>query len=148
MLQDRLKVLVFVRPSFSPLFWLSAVQSTINPPFPFDTIAWMLRMPGRKSREYARYSPALLSPLLFYIPGCCNQTLEPRSWSTPEVPTTTCRSPTTRSSSEVPRKDASPFRSCCHICASLLKVTLYFMSVLRYYGLYDLCIWVLMTPGF
>src|SRR3954463_5436003 len=44
---------------------------------------------------------------LFFIHGCCNHTLEPKSRSTSEVPTTTWRSPTTRSSLEVPRQEAS-----------------------------------------
>src|SRR3954465_5984806 len=37
---------------------------------------------------------------------------------------TTWSSPSTMSSLEVPRKEASPFRSCC-VCASLLKATLF-----------------------
>ena len=81
----------------------------------------MLRMPGRKSREYARYSPPLAFLSLFSIHGCCNQTLEPRSRSTPEVPTTTWRSPTSRSSSEVPKQEACAFSIDVVICASLLK---------------------------
>src|SRR3954464_9719551 len=40
------------------------------------------------------------------------------------MPSRTWSSPSTRSSLEVPRKEASPFRS-VDICASLLKATLY-----------------------
>src|SRR3954466_11163118 len=61
--------------------------------------------------EYARYSPLLISPLCFIYPDCCDQTLAPRSRSTPEAPTTTSSSSLTRSSSEVPRQEALPFRS-------------------------------------
>src|ERR1041384_7476915 len=50
-------------------------------------------------------------------------TLEPRSRRSP-MPSTTWSSPSTRSSLEVPRQEASPFRSGC-FCASLLKATLY-----------------------
>src|SRR3954462_5819641 len=50
-------------------------------------------------------------------------TLEPRSRRSP-MPSTTWSSPSTRSNLEVPRQEASPFRSCC-VCASLLKATLF-----------------------
>src|SRR3954462_13949026 len=40
------------------------------------------------------------------------------------MPSTAWSSPSTRSSLEVPRQEASPFRSCC-VCASLLKANLY-----------------------
>ena len=83
----------------------------------------MLRMPGRKTHEYARYSPPLAFLSLFSIHGCCDHMLENRSKRS-LVPTSTWISPTARSWSEVPRKEASPFRSCCHVCASLLKAFL------------------------
>src|SRR3954470_13389363 len=87
---------------------------------------------GRKTRGYTRYSPALF-PLLFCLIGRCS-----RRWS-PGAGDPRCRPmqredprcllrrrvpPLTRSSLEVPRQEASPFRSCC-VCASLLKATLY-----------------------
>src|SRR3954466_884853 len=87
---------------------------------------------GRKTRGYTRYSPALF-PLLFCLIGRCS-----RRWS-PGAGYPQCRPPqredprcllrrrippSTRSSLEVPRQEASPFRSCC-VCASLLKATLY-----------------------
>src|SRR3954462_6825914 len=60
-------------------------------------------------------------------------TMEPRSRSTPEAPTTTSSSPLTRSRSVVPRQEASPFRSLL-FCASLLKADhVYLVSVLTYY---------------
>src|SRR3954469_7644818 len=87
---------------------------------------------GRKTRGYTRYSPALF-PLLFCLIGCCSrrwspgvgdprhrppQREDPRCLLRRRVP------PLTRSSLEVPRQEASPFRSCC-FCASLLKATLF-----------------------
>src|SRR3954470_16569920 len=90
---------------------------------------------GRKTRGYARYSPALFSPFLFCLIGRCS-----RCWSLgvqeQEIPDADHRNmkipdafynvefPLTRSSLEVPRQEASPFRSVV-ICASLLKETLY-----------------------
>src|SRR3954463_9460684 len=87
---------------------------------------------GRKTRGYTRYSPTLF-PLLFCLISRCS-----RRWS-PGAGDPRCRPPQredprcllqrrvpplTRSSLEVPRQEASPFRSCC-LCASLLKATLF-----------------------
>src|SRR3954466_225655 len=87
---------------------------------------------GRKTRGYIRYS-LLLFPLLFCLIGRCSrrwstgagdprcrppQREDPRGLLRRRVP------PLTRSSVEVPRQEASPFRSCC-VCASLLKATLF-----------------------
>src|ERR1041385_7241415 len=81
---------------------------------------------GRKTRGYARYSALLYFPFYVLPDRPLQSTLEPRSRSTPEAPTTTSSPPLTRtrSSLEVPRQEASPFRSVV-ICASLLKATLY-----------------------
>src|ERR1043165_4244262 len=77
---------------------------------------------GRKTRGYARYSPAFISFTI--LPDRPLQsTLESRSRISP-VSSTTLFSPLTRSSLAVPRQEASPFRSCC-VCASLLKAPLY-----------------------
>src|SRR3954465_3642671 len=77
---------------------------------------------GRKTRGYARYSPAFISFIV--LPDRPLQwTLEPRSRRSP-VSSTTLSSPLTRSTLAVPRQETSPFRSCC-VCASLLKVTFY-----------------------
>src|SRR3954465_9145878 len=77
---------------------------------------------GRKTRGYARYSPAFISFIV--LPDRPLQwTLVPRSRRSP-VPSTTLSSPLTRSTLAVPRQEASPFRSCCG-CASLLKASLY-----------------------
>src|SRR3954469_6634279 len=87
---------------------------------------------GRKTRGYTRYSPAFIS--FTVLPDWPLQsTLEPRSRSSrcrpPQREDPRCRlrrrvPPLTRSSLEVPRKEASPFRSCC-VCASLLKAPLF-----------------------
>src|SRR3954471_663022 len=87
---------------------------------------------GRKTRGYTRYSPAFFS--FTVLPDRPLQsTLKPRSRSSrcrpPQREDPRCRlrrrdPPLTRSSLEVPRQEASPFRSCC-VCASLLKATLY-----------------------
>src|ERR1041385_3052472 len=59
--------------------------------------------------------PCFISP--FVLPDRPLQsTLEPRSRSTPEATTTTSSSSLTRSSLEVPRKEASPFRSLLFLC--------------------------------
>src|SRR4051812_20858451 len=80
---------------------------------------------GRKTRGYTRYSPALFSPFIVLPDRTLQSTLEPRSRRSP-VSSTTSSSPLTRSTLAVPRKEASPFRSCCD-CASLLKASLYFV---------------------
>src|SRR4051812_12069901 len=111
-------MLVFDRPSFSPPFTLAFCSSVHYIASPFHLIQLHKCLDARcKSRGYARYSPPLAFPSLFYIHSCCNQTLEPRSRSTPEVPTMTWRSSRTSSSLEVPRQEVSPFRlSCCYLC--------------------------------
>src|SRR4051812_8387645 len=72
--------------------------------------------------------PCFISPFVFYIPDRLLhpdvRALESRSRRS-LVLATTSSSPSTRSSSEVPRQEASPFRSLLIICASLLKPTLY-----------------------
>src|SRR4051812_12018732 len=72
--------------------------------------------------------PCFSSPFVFCIPDRLLQSdvgaLESRSRRSP-VLATTSSSPSTRSGSEVPRHEASPFRSLLIICASLLKATLY-----------------------
>src|SRR3954469_11017196 len=76
---------------------------------------------GRKTRGYARYSPAFIS--FTVLPDRPLQSpLESRSRRSP-VSSTTLSSPLTRSTLAVPRQEASPFRSCC-VCASLLKANL------------------------
>src|SRR3954470_7682094 len=64
-----------------------------------------------------------ISPFIVLPDRPLQSTLEPRSKRSP-MPSMTWSSPSTRSSLEVPRQEASPFRSCC-VCASLLKATLY-----------------------
>src|SRR4051812_40238525 len=87
---------------------------------------------GRKTRGYTRYSPAFIS--FTVLPDRPLQsTLEPRSRSfrgrPPQREVPRCRlrrgvSPSSWSSLEVPRQEASPFRLSC-VCASLLKATLF-----------------------
>src|SRR3954463_12702418 len=98
-------MLVFDRPSFSSLFWLfcSSVHYIASP---FHLIPMhKCFVSRRKTRGYARYSPLLIFYLCFIYPDCCNQTLAPRSRSTPEAHTTTSSPPLTRSSLEVPRQE-------------------------------------------
>src|SRR3954462_13257181 len=87
---------------------------------------------GRKTRGYTRYSHALF-PLLFCLIGRCSRRWSPGAedprWRPPQREDPRCRlrcrvPPLTRSSLEVPRQEASPFRSCC-VCASLLKAPLF-----------------------
>src|SRR4051812_48031656 len=102
-------MLVFVRPSFLPLLWISVLQSTIYSLF-FPLIQCILLSSGRKTRGYTRYSPCSIS--FTVLPDRPLQsTLKLRSRSTPEAPTTTSSSPLTRSSLVDPRQEASPFRS-------------------------------------
>src|SRR3954462_6610760 len=87
---------------------------------------------GRKTRGYTRYSPSFIS--FTVLPDRPLQsTLEPRSRSSrcrlPQREDPRCRlrrrvPPLTRSNLEVPRQEASPFRSCC-VCARLLKAPLF-----------------------
>src|SRR3954466_5967853 len=88
---------------------------------------------GRKTRGYTRYSPALFSLLLCLI-GRCSRRWSPGAGDPrcrpPQHEDPRCRlrrgvPPLTRSSLEVPRQEASPFRSLLIICGSLLKATLY-----------------------
>src|SRR3954467_13023164 len=65
--RHRRKMLVFVRPSFLPLLWISIFQSTIYNLF-FPLIQCIMLSSGRKTRGYTRYSPALF-PLLFFLIG-------------------------------------------------------------------------------
>src|ERR1043165_9924195 len=96
---------------------------------------------GRKTRGYTRYSPALF-PLLFFLIGRCS-----RRWS-PGVGDPRCRRPQredprcllrrrvpplTRSSLEVPRQEASPFRSLLIFVLAFLRHPCILVSVLRYF---------------
>src|SRR3954469_6115050 len=94
-------MLVFVRPSFLPLLWISVFQSSIYSLF-FPLKTCIMLSSGRKSRGYARYSPLLYSPPFVLPDRPLQLTLEPRSRSTPEATTTTSSSPQTRSSLELP----------------------------------------------
>src|ERR1041384_8845550 len=82
-----------------PLYFYLAVHYTASP-FPFDN-AYSL-VAGCKTRGYIRYSPALLSLFIVLPDRPLQSTLEPRSRSTLEEPTTTSSSPLTRSSLEYP----------------------------------------------
>ena len=111
--KNRLKMLVFDRPSSSPLSWYfyNAVHYTASSSILIQ-LHNCLECLGLSLAEYARYSPLLLfPPFVLYTQMPAIQTLEPRSRSTLTAPTTTSSSPLTRSSSEVPRQEASPFRS-------------------------------------
>src|ERR1043165_7946678 len=91
-------------------------------------------MSGLSLADYARYSHLLyFPPLLFCLIVRCSRRWCPEAGdsrcrpSQREVPRCRLRhgvSPSTRSSLEVPRQEASPFQSCC-VCASLLKATLF-----------------------
>src|SRR3954464_4700882 len=134
MLQDIVgRLLVFDRPSiFFPSYpCISILQSTIQPP-PYPLIMHNSLVAGRKTRGYIRYS-LLLFPLLFCLIGRCSRRWSPGAGDSrcrpPQREDPRCRlrrrvPPLTRSSLEVPRQEASPFRSCC-VCASLLKATLF-----------------------
>src|ERR1043165_5694083 len=87
---------------------------------------------GRKTRGYIRYS-LLLFPLLFCLIGRCSRRWSPgagvskvdhRNVKFLDAAYDVEFSPSTRSSLEVPRQEASPFRSSC-VCASLLKAPLF-----------------------
>ena len=137
MLQDRLKMLVFVRPRFFPLYsgFLQFIP-LYSLPFPFDTNAYLLRMPGRKSREYVRYSHLPLYFCFPYILGCCDQTMESRRRRSPMESTTMRRSPTTRSSSEVPMQEA---------CAFSIELLLFVLAFLRQICI-RVCTQILLLP--
>ena len=72
--------------------------------------------------------PFFIPPCVFCMPDRLLQSdvgaLESKSSRSPVLPTLSS-SPSTKSISEVPRQEASPFRSLLIICASLLKATLY-----------------------
>src|ERR1041384_2697830 len=70
------KLLVFDRPSIFPLILVFLSCSPLySLPFPSDTVAYCL-VARRKTCRYTRYSPALFSPLLFFLIGRCS-----RRWS-------------------------------------------------------------------
>ena len=110
------------------------MQSTIQPPLPYDTIAYCLEYLCLSLAEYARYSHLLYFFPFTVLPDRPLQSmLEPWSRRSPmpttatrrsPMPSTTWSSPSTRSSLEIPSQEASPFRSCCG-CASLLKAPLF-----------------------
>src|SRR3954463_10019015 len=95
---------------------------------------------GRKTRGYTRYSPAFIS--FTVLPGRPLQsTLEPRSRSSrcrpPQREDPRCFPrrrvpPLTRSSLEVPRREASPFRSLLIFVLAFLRHPCILVSVLRY----------------
>src|SRR3954465_3818329 len=95
----------------------------------------MLSRLGLSLAEYARYSSFLYFPLLFYIPGLLQLdvgALESRSRRS-RVLDTTSSSPLTRSSLEVPRQEALPFRSSVDLVLAFLRQPCTPVSVLRYY---------------
>src|SRR3954463_4955936 len=95
---------------------------------------------GRKTRGYTRYSPTFIS--FTGLPDRPLQsTLEPRSRRSPmpapqpEDPRCLLRRrvpPLTRSSSEVPKQEASPFRLLLSFVLAFLRQPCSFVSVLRY----------------
>src|SRR3954464_678263 len=103
---------------------------------------------GRKTRGYARYSPLLYFPLFVLPDRPLQSTLEPRSRSTLEATSTTSSSPLTRSRSVDPRKEASPFRyvSLMLFVLAFLRKNLTIYVCTQILCLYDLCIWVCVTP--
>ena len=60
---------------------------------------------------------------------------------------TTGLSPMTRSSSEAPRQEACAFRSYVMFVLAFLRQNLTNYVCTQIFGLYDLCIRVLVTPG-
>src|SRR3954468_5558361 len=101
-------MLVFVRPSFLTLLWISVFQSTIYSLF-FPLIQCILLSSGRKTRGYARYSPLLYFPFFALPDRPLQSTLEPGAgvprWSLllRRVPRRPGVVPV------VPRQEASPF---------------------------------------
>src|SRR3954468_24482382 len=67
--------------------------------------------------------PCFISHFIFCLIGRCSWRWSPGA-EDPRCPLRRRDPPLTRSSLEVPRQEASPFRSCC-VCASLLKATLF-----------------------
>src|SRR3954469_25452956 len=117
--KTRRKMLVFVRPSFLPLLWISVLQSTIyNLFFPLKTC--LMLSSGHKTRGYARYSPLLYFPLLFCLIGRCSRRWSPGA-GVPRRRLLRCRVP--RRPGVVrwfPGRRPRLFNRCC-FCASLLK---------------------------
>ena len=140
----RLKMLVFDRPSFSPLLWLSAVQSTIQPPLSCWYLnAWMLRMPGRKSRGYTRYSPAILFPPLLF----CIHVAAIRSWSPGVDDPGAFFDVKILDGQELiggSQAGGLAFSICVLFVLAFLRHNLYLVSVLRYYCFRWLCVIKLM----
>src|SRR4051794_30835642 len=86
----------------------------------------MLSSLGLTLAEYARYSPLLYFPPLFYTPRLLQPDAGAQEQEYPRGAYYDVEFPLTRSSLDVPRKEASPFRSLSSFCASLLKENLYF----------------------
>src|SRR3954469_25473554 len=108
--KTRRKMLVFVRPSFLPLLWISVFHSTIYS-LCFPLKPCIMLSSGRKTHGYGRYSPLLYFPPLFCLIGRCS-----RRWSSGSgVPRRRLlrRRVLHRPGvvSEAPRQEASPFRS-------------------------------------
>src|SRR3954463_9484355 len=127
--KTRRKMLVFDRPSLFPLTLVFLSCSPVyNLPFHFDTSAYCLECLGVSLAEYARYSPLLYFPLYVLPDRPLQSTLEPRSRSTPEAPTTTSRPPLTRTRSSFGGSQAGGLSFSIYIsdviCASLLKANL------------------------
>ena len=78
--------------------------------------------------------PCFIFPFIVLPDRPLQSTLEPRSQSTPEVATTTSRPPETRtrSSLEVPRQEALPFRSI--VVAFVLAILWQIMCILCLYS--------------
>ena len=87
--KTRRKMLVFVRPSFLPLFWFLSC-SPLYTASPFHLIQCIILISGRKNRGYARYSPLLYFPLFVLPDRPLQSTLEP--WS-PGAGDPRCRLP-------------------------------------------------------
>src|SRR3954466_10421606 len=112
-------MLVFDRPSFSSLFRLSTLHSTIYIASPFHFIQMHnflvadVRLAGMLDTH-----PCFISPFLFCLIGRCSRCWSPGAEDPrcrppqredPRCRSTTWRSPMTRSSLEVPRQEALPF---------------------------------------
>src|SRR3954463_14344512 len=103
-------MLVFIRPSFLPLLWISVFQSTIYSLF-FPLKPCIMLSSGHKTRGYARYSPLLYFPPLFCLIGCCSRRWSPGA-GVPRRRLLRRRVPHRPGVvSAAPRQEASPFRS-------------------------------------
>ena len=90
MLQDRLKMLVFDRPSFSPLYsGFLQFSPLYSLPFPFDTNAYLLSSLGVSLASMLDTHTCLFIFVFPYILGCCDQTMESRSKRSSMESTTT-----------------------------------------------------------